>query len=132
MSEPIKLSLEEARSLAHQVVEEAGEDFVYHDRYEVEWTGEGELQDDVHGSKCRYEFQGQACCLVGRVLHRAGVTIEELKAMDRDPLTGFDYVKLPDRLDLDPDARNFLNEVQVGQDNGLTWGKSLQSAEYDL
>lgn len=86
---------------------------------------------------CVYEKDGQPCCLIGKVLHTAGVTVEELRTMDAyinedcdtDILTLYSHNLLPQNLALSDKAVRIFNTAQQVQDKRDPWSVALQRAE---
>lgn len=82
---------------------------------------------------CAYQLNGSPACLVGRALHELGVDIETLVEFDggEDPIFSEEIKQVvkdnPDlfRID-DPEALEFLEEVQHNQDSGLPWGDAVR------
>ena len=84
----------------------------------------------VYTGLCVYAYEGACGCLIGHALHRAGVSIEQLAAMDEQPAAdvAIDKVQLPDGLEIDERAKQILYAAQLKQDNGHTWGTALTEA----
>lgn len=80
---------------------------------------------------CRYEFDGECDCIVGRALHAAGVPIERLSQLDRCPASGIDCVwpYLKDIVEFGPGAIGIFSTAQTLQDRGSQWGRALEAAE---
>lgn len=70
-------------------------------------------------------------CIVGHVLHRLGMTPNELKALDRiGVITDIPDDLLPARLT--PRARGVLRIAQRRQDDGCSWGNAAAAAKNAL
>lgn len=67
-------------------------------------------------------------CLIGRVLHRAGVTEDELRRLDVQDQSTIAEVRLPWRVTVTQAARRVLQAAQSEQDKGCTWGLALDVA----
>lgn len=93
------------------VVAEVGRDFVY-----VPPGGVGEM--------CRYEHEGAASCLVGRVLKRLGATLQDLRECESAGSVGTEVARRCG-LSISIRALNALYTAQQAQDHGATWGKAL-------
>lgn len=114
-----RLTLERGIELAKEVVGERPE-FVY----ERERVG-----DVLLG--CTYVRDGQPSCLVGCVMYRAGVPIEELEGIEGESAYGLldfliDYApenQIEKRL-----LEKFLVDIQYKQDSGSPWGEALEYA----
>ncbi len=98
-------------------VEKVGDDFIYKkdERYV--------LEDGTLGSAIciYYEPDGTPSCIVGRILHNAGIispyTFDMEGASARRVAS--------DRGDFTDEALKFLDALQDHQDRGVTWGRSL-------
>jgi hypothetical protein len=109
-----RIDARRAVELLIDVVEQYGEDHVYE-----------RVPNTV--DSCRYEYSGQPSCIVGHVLHRAGVPIDVLKSFD-DNDDGVSANVLYEYLDVTEDAANVLGWAQGLQDSGHTWGRALDRA----
>jgi len=118
--EPIKIDFGRAVELTEEVVAEKGEDFVYRD-------------------ECSYvvvnDYNKVPGCIVGQVLHKAGISIEVLGILDEVVTSGgFTTVASLAHagiLDLDDKTEMFLNTVQEMQDGQEQYGAALRSAKID-
>lgn len=84
---------------------------------------------------CAYiDHSGQIpLCLVGCALYLAGLSENDLFALDRADPTEIDLVRFPARVRITRAARRVLKAAQVAQDDtgqrsGLPWGAALDSA----
>jgi hypothetical protein len=132
----IELTLQRVKDLAKQVVGEKSDDFVYVDR--------GGIKADRYGSaNCSYvhvhkdfdDLTGAVPgCLVGQILHRAGVTIEQLSLGDSYLNGGCSHsadelledLKRADRISYQGSVATFLRDLQDAQDKGKTWHAALK------
>jgi hypothetical protein len=74
---------------------------------------------------CLYQTCGQPRCLVGHILDRLGVDMTQLgKYEGRNIVWAIGELQL----DIESDAVNFLDDMQVGQDFNHTWGDALEAA----
>lgn len=107
----IRITARVARRLLREVVAEAGRDFLAVDM-------------------CTYVHVSGDCphCIVGRVLHRAGVTLDDLSYMDNVTPTNIERVVLPARVRVTRPARMVLARAQHVQDWGHPWGQALDEA----
>lgn len=116
----IRLSYDDVIVLASEVLEEKGANYIY---------GGSELSS----GKCRYVRNGEPDCLVGNILHRAGVSVERLAEADFG--MGLDASDLCRRLhaegvlEIEDRGTRFLNYAQALQDNGVPWGDAVERAE---
>lgn len=109
-----------AVAILRKVVFEKGADYVYPNR----------------GMACVNFENGQPSCIVGHVFAELGITYEQAV---RDEFSGSLNVResvtlmenSPNQYDWEFDnlAVSVLSRAQAGQDNGNTWGDSLQAAE---
>jgi hypothetical protein len=123
----INIDFEQAKTLLSEVVEEAGEDFVYH-------------------GECMYSHWGEPGCIVGRVLAKAGVPSEVLTNMDRvhswspvdehgeriysttDFATVVQSGAFSNRFTVEHGALELLHEAQARQDARDPWGEVQATA----
>lgn len=105
-----------------EVVAEKGEDYVY--------------RPPNGRDECVYVHNGECSCLVARVLHKLGVSIEDLARLDTASEGGGAVavwqaieVGLIPGLTFTPEAREALMSAQFAQDGFKTWGEALQAAE---
>lgn len=127
------ISLRRAKELVFDVVDAAGDDFVY------EKIPMYRTPSTLDSGECRYEQNGKPSCLVGHVLFRAGVESETLSYLDR---VGVDAGQLCEQvsswqdrdtresvlLDMSREAARMLHKVQKMQDDGETWGECAEAA----
>lgn len=111
-----ELTYDRAVELAREVVAEFGEDYVY---------PESEKRRETDGSlpSCVYVHEGCPSCLVGHILHRHGVSLED---MSQDEFRGAWFVSAK-CADADGKAREFLDAAQESQDNGDTWAVAIEN-----
>lgn len=117
---PEYLTYARALVLLREVIAEKGEDYVYPRR---------DARDVGHGVvvTCFYAEYDQPSCIVGHVLHRAGVPLDQMAVIEG--LTPVDDAARPWFAEhADDDARRLLNEVQANQDEQHSWGESLRLA----
>lgn len=109
------LTYERAVELAREVVAEFGADYVYpmeHKRQECEGST----------PSCVYVHKGCPSCLVGQILHRHGVSLEDLSLWEfRSAWETSDAVA-----NTELSARDFLWEIQSVQDSGRCWGEAVE------
>lgn len=121
---PPPLTLRQAVLHAEAIVAELGRDFVY------------ERTASMYGAKgCWYVAKDKPSCLVGRILHRHGVSVETLalwegvNARDMGP-NGLCHSRRrqPTRHLLEGPAVTYLDALQSAQDNSVRYGKALDEA----
>jgi hypothetical protein len=93
-----------------EIVEEVGPSFVY-----LRPTGES----------CMYVRNGKPDCLIGRILHRMGVSLEKLQQCEEK---GPDYINSKFNLGLYDSTLSILRKAQNMQDGGMSWGDVLKSS----
>jgi hypothetical protein len=90
----------------------------------------------VMGRGCKYVYEGQPSCIAGMALFHLGVDLALLAEVDEkgaDLESGFNptigggaaQFLRENGVDLDDDAERVLDEAQVQQDDGNTWGQAL-------
>lgn len=110
------LTYERAVELAREVVAEFGEEYTYpasHKRLEH--------ADGV--PSCVYVHEGRPSCLVSQILHRHGVSLDELA---NNEFRGAWFVA-GDLAGADAKTRLFLDVVQSNQDGGTTWAQAVNN-----
>lgn len=134
MTEKLELTIERARELLVEAVEEKGADYIYPlwDSPNIECLY-GNYADPQNISY-NDSFEEQGCdgpgCIVGHVLVKAGVSQETLYQNE-----GTGAVSLVAKLQGSDQFRgtplsNALSAAQSKQDNGSTWGEALEA--FDL
>lgn len=119
-----QITARRALELITDVVDRAGEDFVYEHKDMTDLRGSFEYGGLSRG--CRYVEEGHPSCLVGHVLVRAGVAIETLNKLD---VLGVSAKSLADYgVRVDGKASNVLCTAQRVQDSGKSWGEALRMA----
>lgn len=116
----IELSYSTTVKILDDLVEEFGSDYVYE---------AGPL------GACNYIRKGEPSCIVGHVLVKVGVPVKRLKVAD-GPFGGgmgahvlLDGLKEEGVIQFDGSVRSLLREAQYSQDNGNTWGRSVEVAK---
>lgn len=119
MSEkPIYVSKSDVATGLEAIVAEYGEDFVYQQR------------DTLSGSRCVYVWQGEPDCIVGKLLHRLGVPVEQLARGDGKLLAGalVEHLEELGVISAEDGVSEILDRAQSRQDAGRTWGQSVREA----
>lgn len=119
----IELDLARTKELLAAAVAERGEDFVY-------ITPD---TDEESAPKCLYVHEatgGLECgCIVGWVLHRAGVPLELLRQYEGSHATDvLDRLWDINVLAASLEAASLLHAVQGSQDDGSPWGEAVREA----
>ena len=111
-----ELTYDRAVELAREVVAEFGEDYVY---------PENQKRPETEGClpSCVYVHEGCPSCLVGHILHRHGVSLEDLS---QNEFRGAWFVS-GEWAGADEKARTFLEGAQGSQDNGDTWAVAVEN-----
>jgi hypothetical protein len=113
-----KLTYDEAVELLERAVKDRGKDYTY--------------PAELLGTNCVYFKNGQPSCIVGYVLSYKGVREEDLDSYENGSSV--------DGLEITGDHRAavLLEWVQAYQDQGISWGESVELAvirankEYEL
>jgi hypothetical protein len=106
-----------ALDLLAAVVQQRGADFVYRPV----------LVEQPRRLTCRYANDGAADCIVGQALALAGVSIQELEAMNDDGIEDL-YLLGTFPTGLTIGALAVLRAAQQSQDRGCRWGEVLAHA----
>lgn len=109
------LTFERAVELAHEVVAEFGEDYVYP-------ADQKRAEDGGSSPSCVYVHENKPSCLVGQILHRHGVDLFDLS---KEEFRGAHFVAFH-LAGADMDTRQFLDAAQSSQDKGNTWGEAVR------
>lgn len=118
----IDLTPEVAISLMEKAVEKRGANYVY----------QQVKKKDAYGwenEACVYEHKGAPSCLVGEVLHEAGVTLSALKRFDKTDTGGITSLVDDGVLSIPKVTAQVLGVAQEAQDGGETWGGALRRAK---
>lgn len=111
---PPPLTLLEADRLAREIIDEVGPDY----RYTIH-PGIG---------VCQYVYEGEPDCIVGRILHRHGVSIATLRKWEGSTAAEMCRVYQGTQPLLTMEASQFLDDLQGEQDGGATWGSAYSFA----
>lgn len=102
------------------IVAEEGEDFIY------------PMRTTEHGViGCYYSWDGAPDCGVGRVLHRIGLSVDDLRTMDdmgEELGMLYSWLEQGHQIAFTAGAQTLMEWFQSWQDEGVPWGKSLQQA----
>lgn len=107
------LTLERAQTLLAEIVAEKGPDFKYVNPADSENADPGTFS-------CLYVHGDEPGCIVGVVLHRAGVPLTSLANHENE--TPF---RLPHQWFENHDVKSYLYRVQTQQDCGKTWAEAV-------
>jgi hypothetical protein len=121
----IELTWTKVNELLDAAVAEKGADYVYQD---PDGRRGGEVDEDgcPAAVTCRYVHGDKPGCIVGNVLHRAGVSLSALR--DEEGVGAYNsmferlYVSMPTH------ASDLLAHVQDRQDVGVPWGDAVREA----
>lgn len=113
----IEFTAEAVTKALEESVAEKGADYVYIAPV-IEW----EMQT------CLYAIDGQPSCLIGHALYRLGVPIQKLEEIGAITIETIAHTFGPmeDKLVI------ALNQAQLSQDGGETWGKALYRFKAEL
>ena len=128
-------------------------DFVYepsHDCHVCTEHNEWDFDPEAYGGEppiCNAHYDGDACryfygngddgsnynapaCVVGNWFVHAGFTQEDLNVSTWDQLEGQSVITIVNKsgLDLEDEAREFLNLMQTYQDTGISWGVAYEKS----
>lgn len=111
------LTLARAKEIATEVVEEFGENYVYPKEHKVKFPDSSE-------PTCVYVHEGKPSCMVGQILHRHGVSLEELASYENRGAYSVAWLTTT----CGEYAPSFLSAIQRRQDRGQSWGVALEQA----
>jgi hypothetical protein len=111
---PELLSYDRTVELLHEVIAEKGENFVY--------------REPGDSDACLYAHGDEPGCLVGQVLFRAGVPMEDIAALDKAASTDVASLAAEFERWMPRSAVDLLSDAQNQQDGGATWGYALEFA----
>lgn len=124
----IELTLERTKELLAEAVAERGEDYVYS-------TPEGKIPTPDGSVMCYYVHAWDASgplpepvagCIAGYVLHKAGVPLDTLRALERQPADRvLGFLERDDVARAEPRVRMLLRTIQQRQDAGQSWGQAV-------
>lgn len=118
MSE-IKLTLERTKELLAEAVALKGAGYIY--THPDGWVA----ADGDNPASCRYVHDDQPGCIVGHVLHAAGVSLEALSEYEGQGAQDPAY-QLAGATD---GAARLLDFAQDHQDRGVPWGEAVRQAQ---
>lgn len=128
----IDIDIDRAKALVNELIAERGADYVY--------EKEGSSCKYVHGVKYDEAEWGDGQesfseavpgCLVGAVLHRAGVPLDQMGTYSRNEEGSYDLIEhltADELVNVSREANNFLSNVQSSQDAGAPWGVAAEMA----
>ncbi len=137
MQDTLVLTLEKAKFLVDQAIEQRGEDYLYKKEGDDEYA-ECLYVHNVHewdDELCGMVETGEkvAGCLVGLALHKGGVPLEVLERHEGSGAHELcQYLNLTGHVEASDDAKEYLFRVQRSQDHGKTWGEARSLAEQGL
>lgn len=111
------LTFDRAVELAKEVVIEFGAGYVYPSSHRI-------VQNGTSTPSCVYVHEGKPSCLVGQILHKHGVPVEELAQHEFQGAWTVSGILA----DADYPAQFFLDTAQAKQDQGTSWGLAVNSA----
>ncbi|AWN05155.1 hypothetical protein SEA_VORVOLAKOS_75 [Streptomyces phage Vorvolakos] len=128
----IDIDIDRAKALVNELIAERGADYVY--------EKEGSSCKYVHGVGYDEDEWGDGeenfskatpGCLVGAVLHKAGVPLESMGTYSRNDEGSYDLIEhltADELVHVSQEANNFLGNVQASQDAGAPWGLAAEKA----
>lgn len=125
----IELTYEMALNFAAQAVEEKGEDYVYSDEKGIRADAPGSIagcSNWHHVDPDDHDKGKVPGCIVGNILHRAGLDI--FKYGKGSDISGIAF-QAGDEIMIHPKAYEFLRIAQLRQDSGAPWGVAVKTAK---
>lgn len=125
-SEKIVIDYDTAKRIAAELVAERGRDYIYVDPNGVRARKRDFGEFDTPYVSCVNwdNSKNEPSCIVGHILHRAGVPERIIKDRRAGISDDFDeYYK-------DDVVETFLSRIQSHQDCGMPWGEALDEASH--
>jgi len=120
MTKVISLTKAKVNYYLDEIVKEVGVGYVYEMK-------EYKNADGETGNTCVYVWKRKADCLIGRVLHRAGVTLKELSKHENEPASNIiEGMEEAGTMVAEPGVSLLLMDIQSNQDHGVPWGKAVR------
>lgn len=131
----LNLTLEKAKSLVDEAIEERGKDFVYKRQPDMDckYVHEGVVWDPEVEEYVDDDSVLEPGCLVGLALHKAGIPLDKMSAVEGRPAKDL-LASLEQRgyVTFDIEAADFLDAVQKNQDSGYSWSEALSLVLADV
>lgn len=131
----VHIDFEKAQSLVAECIAERGEDYVYQKQAASSCMyvhGIVEIPVDEDSYDYTEDFsKATPGCIVGAVLHKAGVSLEDLGKGSRNESGSFDLIsnlEYDELVTVSDQAQNYLANAQTSQDRGVPWGVSAKGA----
>lgn len=122
----IELTLDRTKELLAAAVAEKGADYVY-------TTPDGQQSSPEDLTTCLYVHGDQPGCIVGHVLHKAGVSLPLLSRSESDDAEGaLGGLKADGIVAYEGRVSDLLKSVQAKQDHGVAWGTAVDEALAEL
>lgn len=115
----LDLDFDRAVQLAREVIADYGEQHIY-----------VHVADAEGDATCVYVDEGSCSCLVGHILHRAGVPLAALESHNNLGV-GDDLFLTDVGVTADDRTADFLSHLQDSQDSGKPWGSALAWALHE-
>jgi hypothetical protein len=129
----IDIDLDKAKALVDECIAERGAEYVY----EKEGSsckyvhGVDESIEDEWGDTVENFTNATPGCLVGAVLHKAGIPLDKMGTYSRNDEGSYDLIEhltSDELVTVSQEANNFLGNVQSSQDAGAPWGQAMEAA----
>ncbi len=131
----VHIDFEKAQSLVAECIAERGEDFVYpkQDGLSCMYVhGITEIPVDEDAYEYTEDFsKATPGCIVGAVMAKAGISLEDLGKGSRNESGSFDLInslECDELVTVSDQASNYLANAQTSQDRGVPWGVSAKLA----
>jgi hypothetical protein len=117
----VRITDEQFTDALKAVVQERGKDFKY-PRGTEGWSEK--YGNGTYNTNCLYVRTDveEPACLIGAALHKAGVSLEELRAQEGQSAWAF-----VETYGISGDKANAAQSAQYVQDDGKTWGEALET-----
>lgn len=131
----VHIDFEKAQSLVAECIAEKGEDYVYPKQSGASCMyvhGIEEIPDDENAYDYTEDFsKATPGCIVGAVMHKAGISLEDLGKGSRNESGSFDLIsnlEYDELVTVSDQAANYLANAQTSQDREVPWGVAAKLA----
>lgn len=128
----IDIDIDRAKALVQECIAERGAEYTYEkEGYSCKYVHGVGYDEDEWGDGEENFSNATPGCLVGAVLHKAGVPLEKMGTYARNDEGSYDLIEhltADGLVHVSQEANNFLGNVQSSQDAGAPWGQAAEVA----